>query len=82
MSDFSSWVEPHDKGQSSMLQLLHECNIPQETHADFESYSPAEFGVIALSLEELNDFIQELALPAFVSSGPSANTWQLRSLQH
>ena len=49
---------------SSMGQLLASYQIPVELHPDFQDYTPAEFGLVATSLADLDSFLAELVYPA------------------
>ena len=49
---------------SSMGQLLASYQIPVELHPAFQDYTPAEFGLVATSLEDLDSFLAELVYPA------------------
>ena len=49
---------------SSMGQLLAVYQIAVELHPAFQDYTPAEFGLVATSLEDLDSFLAELVYPA------------------
>ena len=49
---------------SSMGQLLASYQIPVELRPAFQDYTPAEFGLVATSLEDLDSFLAELVYPA------------------
>ena len=48
---------------SSMGQLLAAYQIPADLHPAFQDYHPAEFGLVATSLEDLDSFLAELVYP-------------------
>ncbi|CAE7223898.1 unnamed protein product [Symbiodinium sp. CCMP2592] len=50
--------------QPGMLQLLTQFQIPVELHPSFLEFSPTDFGLIAISLESLEGFLDELVYPA------------------
>ena len=48
---------------NSMGQLLAAYQIPADLHPAFQDYHPAEFGLVATSLEDLDSFLAELVYP-------------------
>ena len=50
-----------------MQELLVEAQIPPELHHEFLHFTPAEFALVAVDLEDLNTFIDELVFPPDMS---------------
>ena len=51
----------------SMQELLVEAQIPPELRHEFLHFTPAEFALVAVDLEDLNKFIDELVFPPDMS---------------
>ena len=58
---------PTAASSCSMQELLVEAQIPPELHHEFLHFTPAEFALVAVDLEDLNKFIDELVFPPDMS---------------
>ena len=54
---------PTAASSCSMQELLVEAQIPPELHREFLHFTPAEFALVAVDLEDLSKFIDELVFP-------------------
>ena len=61
------WAVASAETSADMGALIAACNIPQALYDDLLVFTPEEFGLIAVSLEDLDSWIKALALPVDVN---------------